>query len=407
MKTFKQLHPVVNILLLGTVMSRGAAFMALPFLAIYMTRTTDLSPVMIGLAIGVGPLTSTIGSFIGGSLSDIFGRKGIMLSALFLYSIVFLGFAMADQAYVFILFSALNGLCRSFFEPTSQALMADLTKKDMRLKVFSLRYTAINIGASVGPLLGAYLGAISANQAFFVTSAIYFIYFVLLFILLTRISVKPDETKPQQRITFLSAISIVRKDVALGWFLVAGILINIGYAQIESSLPQYLKSSLGNGVVLYSVLLSMNAILVVCLQMALTKVMEKIPLLRALQLGTCLFALGYLGLAFSDSWVSFILSMIVVTVGEIFIFPLGSVVIDRLAPDHMRGTYFGANGLRSIGFFIGPWLGGYLLTHFNGRILFVVTTIIVAAGIIFYTLGYRRMIERDQPPEKQQQTLVS
>lgn len=44
--------------------------------------------------------------------------------------------------------------------------MADLTKKEQRMKVFSLRYVAINIGAAVGPLIGAVLALTNASLTF-------------------------------------------------------------------------------------------------------------------------------------------------------------------------------------------------------------------------------------------------
>ena len=112
MNVFKTFHPIVTSLLLGTIMVRAASFMALPFLAIYLSKTTDFNPVIIGLVIGIGPLTSTFGSFIGGTLSDIVGRKALMFSALIMYAFVFFGFATAHHPWIFLVLNAINGLCR-------------------------------------------------------------------------------------------------------------------------------------------------------------------------------------------------------------------------------------------------------------------------------------------------------
>lgn len=395
MKLFKGFHPIVTSLLLGTIMVRAASFMALPFLAIYLSKTTHFNPAVIGLVIGMGPLTSTFGSFIGGTLSDIVGRKALMFSALFLYACVFVGFATAHTPWVFLVLNAVNGLCRSFFEPTSQALMADLTPKEKRLRIFSLRYTAINVGATVGPLLGALLGSIAANLAFFITAGVYLVYLVTLIILFIVFPVKTTKNEGAAKTTFSSAFQVIFKDKALLYFIVAGILINIGYSQIESTLPQYLKDAVPSGVALYSVLLSLNAVTVVVLQLILVRFIEKLSMLKGLLLGVVLFSLGYLGFALSHGWVTFILSMIVITLGEILIFPMGGVIIDRLATDELRGTYFGANGFRSIGFFIGPWLGGLMLDSFNGSFLFLITTIIVVCSMFMYTSGYRAMEKKE------------
>jgi MFS family permease len=120
-------HPIVRILLLGTILARAASSMSLPFLAIYLTVHSHLSASEVGLIIGMGALASTIGGFFGGALSDRFGRKLIMLVALYTWGFVFIGFGYAANAWLFLVLNLLNGLCRSFFEPVSQALMADLT----------------------------------------------------------------------------------------------------------------------------------------------------------------------------------------------------------------------------------------------------------------------------------------
>src|SRR5574342_248994 len=88
-------HPSVWAVLVGTVLSRGASYMTLPFLSIYLSRHMDLSPIVIGLTVGMSPLMATVGGFIGGHLSDRFGRKPVMLFALFTVALVYFGFTLA------------------------------------------------------------------------------------------------------------------------------------------------------------------------------------------------------------------------------------------------------------------------------------------------------------------------
>lgn len=386
-------HPVVWTLLIGTVFARGASFMALPFLALYLSNTHGIHPIWIGITIGLSPLTGTLGGFIGGHFSDRYGRKKVILWTIFVWGLVYFGFSLATHIGAFMVLNALNGLCRSFFEPSSQALMADLTSVDKRKRVFSLRYTAINIGASLGPLLGVYVAQFSTSLPFLLTGMMYLLYGVTLFIMLNRYSI--THTIPVHQLPMLDSLIVIWRDKTLLLFIIGGILVNVGYSQIDSNLPQYIQNSFSEGVALFAKLIALNAILVIILQVPLSLISEKWPVLRVMILGSVLFAIGFASFGYVTTIIGLMIAMAVVTIGEIFIFPSTSVFIDQIAPDNRKGTYFGAGQFRSIGNFTGPVLGGWLLQDFGGKLLFSVIGIIILCSIIFYSLGYRNIQKKD------------
>lgn len=382
-------HPVVWAVLVGTVFVRAASSMSLPFLAIYLSRNTDLSPVWIGLAIGVGPLAGTVGSFVGGTLSDRFGRKVIIITSLLVWTGVFLGYGFAKGFAAFTLLGILGGFCRSFFEPVSQALMADLTPAEQRLQVFGLRYTAINIGVAIGPVAGASLAAISGRIPFFVTASAYFVYALILWVMMIAYRVAGSSESRRERITLKASLGVVKNDIALRWFIGGGIFVGFGYSQMTATLSQFVESTFVDGVQLFSILMSVNALTVVLMQLPLTRFSEGKSPLHVIIFGNVLYAIGDLGFAFSNQWTAFILSMIIFTLGEILIFPSSSLFIDRIAPEGMRGTYFGANGFSSLGGSIGPIAGGWLLLHYGGSVLFVCIAVITLFSTTFYFGGQR------------------
>jgi len=316
-----------------------------------------------------------------------------MQFALFSISIVYFGFTITQSQGWFILLNALNGLSNSFFEPTSQALMGDVTEKENRMRAYSLRYTAINIGASVGPLLGAYLASTSAKLSFAITGSIYLIYAVILFMLMRKISITESEQAIKKSVTFGQAIKIVRTDKALLYLLLGIILVNIGYAQIDSNLPQFLSSTLHNGVYVFSVLLTINAVMVVILQMPVSHLVERYKPMQVMNIGAGFMVLGLLLCSFIHGWITAILAIIMLTLGEILIFPSNSLMIDQLAPDHLRGTYFGAGQFRKIGNFLGPVMGGFLLSHYHGQIMFWTISLIVLGSIVFFMMGNRTQVK--------------
>ncbi|WP_413300511.1 MFS transporter [Bacillus sp. 1P10SD] len=399
MKTLKnyvgQFHSIVWVLLIGTVLSRGSAFMTLPFLSIYLSRHMDLSPIIIGVTVGMSPLMATVGGFIGGHLSDRFGRKPVMLFALFTVAFVYYGFTVATSPGWFILLNALNGLSNSFFEPTAQALMADLTEKEKRMKVYSLRYTAMNIGASVGPLIGAYLASTSAKLSFAITGTVYLLYGLVLVYFLHKL-VFPKVENNKKGTSFGDAFRIVKRDRALRYLIMGIILVNMGYVQIDSNLPQILEGTVENGVVIFSMLITINAIMVVLLQMPISHIAEKFRLMQVMVVGAVFMAAGLVVFSFVNGWVTAIAAMVLLTVGEILIFPSNSMMIDQLAPEHLRGTYFGAAQFRKIGNFLGPITGGFLLSHFQGQIMFWTIALLTLGSIIFFSIGNKSFIKASE-----------
>ncbi|MEK8126386.1 MFS transporter [Paenibacillus filicis] len=382
-------HPIVHVLLVGTVLARTASSMSMPFLAIYLSRESDLSPVLIGMIIGLGSLAGTFGGFIGGALSDRLGRKVIMMVALVGWVVVFGGFAAAKAPIAFMLLNMLNGLCRSLYEPVSQALMADVTPKEKRLRVFSLRYLAINIGVAVGPLLGAFLGAFEAWLPFLITSCIYLAYTVILYILLNVFGITKIEGETRTGATVASAWKIIARDRIFRYYIGGGIIAAIGYSQMMATLSQYVSQSVADGAMLFAWLMSLNAVTVVVLQVPLTRWSEKRGPLTAIVTGGAMFALGDLGYAIADNTLLFLLSMFVFTIGEVLNYPAANVLIDRLAPDGMRGTYYGAQSFSNLGHFIGPVLGGYLLAEWGGGPMFATIAGVTLAGLYLYWKGFQ------------------
>ncbi|WP_240338465.1 MDR family MFS transporter [Peribacillus alkalitolerans] len=383
----KVFHPIVWTLLAGTIFARGASFMTMPFLAIYLSRNLDMHPILIGITIGISPLTGTIGGFIGGHLSDRFGRKPIMISALFVWSGVFYAFSMASVPMAFILLNALNGLCRSFFEPTSQALIADLTPKENRMRAYSLRYTAINIGAAIGPLLGAFFATKSADLTFLITGTMYLLYAIGLLLQMNKhlsSTVKSAERKDNPA-SIKAVFQVVRKDRMLLMLILGTILVNAGYSQVESNLPQYLEDAIPKGVYLYSILISLNAIMVIILQMPISHYAEKFKPMHLMVAGAIFMGVGLFSFGYFNAWAGLIVAMGLLTIGEILIFPSNSLVIDQLAEEGMRGAYFGASQFRSLGHFFGPIAGGYLLTEIGGPFMFTcIATLVMVSTIFFY-----------------------
>ncbi|MGV3487314.1 MAG: MFS transporter [Tuberibacillus sp.] len=385
----KAYHPIVHLLMIGTVLINLSTSMSVVYLPIYLMNTAELDPFMVGMIVGAGALAGTIGGFVGGTLSDLFGRNRLILISLLVLGTVFIGFLVTQESILLLALNIFRGLFSAFFLTVSKALMGDLTPKEMRFRAFSNRYLAGNIGFSVGPIIGTLFGIAGNKGAFLFTAVIYVGYFLLLFILFRVYKISIEVSEAADKTPIKQALFIFGKDKALLLFVIGSVFLTTVHGEMSVTLSQYLKMDVEKGVELFGYLMSLNGFIVIFTQVFITRWSERFGLFTRIAMGCLFFSLGEIGFAFSTHHIFFILSMIVFTVGEILIIPSEFAQIDEITPNGMRGMYYGAQGFSEFGNFIGPWFGGLLLMYFGGQTMFLTFAGISLLSMVFYGWGRR------------------
>lgn len=70
--------------------------------------------------------------------------------------------------------------------------------------------------------------------------------------------------------------------------------------------------------------------------------------------------------------------------------PTLSVLVDEIAPEQLRGTYFGAATLRQLGPATGPLAGAVVFTHLGPAAVFIFMALMGALSAVFVTLTAKR-----------------
>jgi len=387
-------HPLVWYIIIETAIARTAFFMVMPFVALQMDATAGSSAATIGLVVGFGPLVSTIIGFYVGHISDLIGRRAIMLGSMILWGGVFLSFSFASTPFAYAILLALNGLARGVFEPVATALLSDLSsgkgKPDhLRESAFHLRYFSINIGAAIGPLIGASLLVAYPVYAFRIAAGIYFLSAITFKIMSDRLGVKALEKAMEKSThTFVQALNVIGRDRILQLYLLAFFFMSVTYSQFDSMFPLYMKQLFReDGITILGRLLSLNGIGVVLFTMPLLKFAKRFNVNRSCAVSCLVWGLGYLGYGLVETEKMFVLSTLVLTLGEIVVYANGYYMIESLAPKNMKGAYLGSANLAHIGVVIGPMIGGYLYEFGGGKFLFVTMSLLTvfSAAIYFRT----------------------
>lgn len=382
------MSPLVRFILFSTVFVKGGSFVSLPFLSVYLQKNFGASPAMTGLIVGLNPAAGLFMGFAGGYLSDIWGRKKILLTSSFLCGMSYLLFALSTEIWHFAAISFLLGSAAGALQITLRALLSDLSAPEVRARAFRLNYFAINVGASVGPLVGAVLLMKDFTLGFCITGSLYLIY-VVAFFLFDKFTVNPVYDQAQIKTRFQDCLLILKKDTPFLIFVFGSVLMSLTYSQIDTFLPQYLRNISGDeGIKIFSWLLAANSITVMLGLYPSTLAAKKLGPVGAVIWGQVIMSLGFAAMAFvGASAVALITCMVFLTIGEVLAFSNWGIVIDDFAKPGLKGSYFGASGFFMVGNSIGPLVGGFLYQTGGSYIAFNVLAFISFLGIFCYLKG--------------------
>lgn len=133
---------------------RGAT---LPFMTIYLSRQYSLSVDLIGYAMTIALTISVVFSLGFGILADKFDKKRYMLLAITAFASGFIAIPLVNNVKLVVLFFALINCAYSVFATVLKAWFADNLSSTSKTKIFSINYTMLNIGWTIGPPLGTLL----------------------------------------------------------------------------------------------------------------------------------------------------------------------------------------------------------------------------------------------------------
>ncbi|WP_044639806.1 MDR family MFS transporter [Risungbinella massiliensis] len=396
MKHLRNIHPISWTIIIGTIFGRMATSMSIPFLAIYLIKVHHATPFETGLVIAISSLIGIIVSFYGGYLSDRIGRKKMILLSIFGWSFVFLGFTFSQTILSFFLVNALNGLCRSLFEPASRALLSDITQNEQKLLVFNLRYTAINLGVVFGPFIGLMLGSSQTTFPFMIAFIIYFLYGMVFIYQFHTYPKAFTQNNSAESISMRNAFQMTKKDKVFLFIIIGTIFCVFGYGQFTSTLPQYfsLLPDFENGTKFFSYMLSLNAVAVLILQYPIVHIAKKYSPINSLILGNLFISVSLVSFSITKNSLALIVIVIAFTIGEILTFTMIDLFVDTIAKSELKGTYFGTLGFTQLGNVLAPIIGGFLLDHFGIKhpiTIFSSLLVLTLLGIPFLVMAKWRL----------------
>ena len=350
------------------------------FVGIWAIRKLGADQSVLGLAYLVSALIGVGSGYLGGHLSDHFGRRPLILIGWIGQTAVVLGFVAAgSSATAGLLVLCFGGLFFQIGNAADQALVADLVPPDRHEPAYAAVRVASNLGVTFGPPLGGLLLLLGSWNALFIGAAAFSaVGFALAVLFLpARGAYAPEE--PPSRGSF----GVIARDRPFLLFLVSAAFAWLVYVAFETVLPISLVSSHGYSSSTWGFLVVLNPFLVTFFQLRLTQWVSAVPAAVKLGVGLPLMGLPFLLLSVNDALPVVLLILFLFVIGEMLWVPTSQTAVAGLAPVDLRGAYMGAFGaMGAIGFALAPFIGLEIRSKFGDSAVWMLQAALslVAAG---------------------------
>jgi len=359
------------------------ATLIFPFFALYITQRFNVGMTQAGLLLGTFSLASLLGSMLGGAMADKFGRRRMVLFGLVFSAVSAVAMGLVDNLAAFYGLAVVVGLLADMAGPARQAMVADILPEEQRAEGFGILRVVANLSWIIGPTIGGLVASYSFFLLFVLDAIASLITATIIFRFLpeTRPALTQEQAKQSLAQTFMG-YRLVLKDGTYIAFLLASMLMLIVYQQLYSTLSVYLRDVHGVEAQGYGLLLSLNAATVVLLQIPIARGIKNLAPMLMMAAGTALYLIGFSMYGFVSAYALFVAAMLLITVGEMIVVPVGQALVARFAPADMRGRYMAFSGMAyTIPQIIGPTAAGLIMDNSDPRWVWYIGGILCAMAM--------------------------
>jgi DHA1 family multidrug resistance protein-like MFS transporter len=337
----------------------------MPFLPYYIQELGIVDPDKVKLYSGIlnaaPAVTMAIMAPIWGVVADKYGKKLMLLRAMFFSVFIIGGMGFATNVGHLLVLRLLQGVFSGTVTAAS-VLVASNTPKERLGFALGFLSSSTFIGQSLGPIIGGFSAdLVGYRVSFYVGGILMFLDFlsVLFIVKESKVSVEKKEKKKEEKNSILSVFTSMTVSM-----LVVLLLMRIGRTIFSPYMPIYVQETMGtvegnakvtgmiNGVVGLMTALS---------GLTLSRLGDKYDKMKVLIVLLVVGVILSLPIAFANN-----LFVFAIFYGILF-FAIGGIepiimsVTTEQTPKERRGMLFGVQGtVGSIGFAVAPLLGGWI-----------------------------------------------
>jgi predicted MFS family arabinose efflux permease len=374
--------------------------LAFPFLSLFLiSRGVPQNVAAAAVSCwGIGGLSA---AFFGGWSADRIGRKFTLLTGLILSVVTMFTISWFKPLFLIFACAFLAGFAYDFQRPAVSAAVADLVPVSERVRAYALNYWAVNIGASIAPLIGGLLATISFHFLFSFEGTTSLLYFAIILFCFRE----PRQHVPGVRRSPFAAFRDRRLVLLFG----LACLLTGQFFQAYSTLP-LVMSQKGLDAGDFSRALVTNGVTVVLLSIPISRLLQRWSPATGLSIAAICTGTGFFLTQFAHTTPEYAATIFIWTLGEIAIASTTPALISRIAPPGQQGVYQASYSMSwSFGILLGPTVGGFVLQTFGEHALWSgCGTLGLLAAVGFWFLFRRIEVasERISKPDAEQEPVL-
>lgn len=371
-------------LVIGMALNITGASFLWPLNTIYMKEELNKSLTIAGIVLLINSLGMVVGNLLGGVLFDKLGGYKTILIGTFtcLFSTTLLNLFHGWPWYAVWL--VLLGFGGGMIIPAIYAMAGAVWPNGGR-QTFNAIYLAQNIGVALGAALGGFVAELSFNYIFIANLVMYVLFAI---VAITQFNLEINAKVKRQDNIDLNNQENISRFISLLLVYVVFAICWIGYIQWETTIASFTQS-IHISMSQYSILWTINGIMILVAQPLIRPIiiLLKGNLKKQMFVGILIFMGSFLVTSFAHQFSMFVIGMVILTFGEMFVWPAVPTIANQLAPKGKVGQYQGiVNSASTVGKALGPLFGGLLVDLFNMRMMFLTMIILLGLAIIILSL---------------------
>ncbi|WP_432068829.1 MDR family MFS transporter [Streptomyces sp. C10-9-1] len=377
----------------STLVNRLGGFVA-TFMVLYLTIERGYSASYAGLVAALHGLGGVLSSLAGGVMTDRLGRRPTLLLAQTSTAVSIAVLGLVQDPVAIAVVACLVGMASNASRPAVQAMMADIVRPEDRVRAFSLNYWAINLGFAISSVAAGFIAEFSYLAGFLGEAVMTLVCAIVVFVKLPE-SRPPKETAPEAGAAPVAEVGLrdVLRDRRFMAVVGLSFLLATVFMQGHTGLPLAMASE-GFTSSDFGLVIMGNGLLIVVLQIPVTRFIENRDPGRLLVVSALLAGYGFGLTAFAGSMGLFALSVAVWTLAEIVNAPTQTSLVVRFSPVHARGRYQGVYTLSwSAAALVAPLLSGLVVDRWGPAWLWALCAAIGTVAAIGYWFVVRGVPE--------------